>query len=97
VMKCLEVGQQIATKWPSKVDGPQVINKIQYTVHALEQMAPRGFGGRGVPPSVVQNAIDYGSKTVGNTIGTVVSTYENVAVVTNDALNRVITVITKGH
>ena len=82
--------------WPSISQSPAVINGIQYTQHAIMRMEPVGFGGRGVPPSVVQNAIDFGSKVVGKS-GEIIHTFENVAVVTDDLLNTIITVIKTGH
>jgi len=83
--------------WPSGMSGPQVINGLQYTEHALLRMEPAGFGGRGIPPSVIENVINYGTKTPGNEIGTVVNTFENVTAVTNDAFNRIITIIKTGN
>lgn len=72
--------------------------------HALDRMAPRGLiqrgneiVSRGIPPSVVENAIKYGKVTEGNTASEVVRTYENVRVVTNPEGTRVITVITTGN
>ena len=50
---------------------------------------------RGIPPSVVENAIKFGEKT-SQGIDRVVHTYENITVVTNDAADTVITVIGKG-
>ena len=52
---------------------------------------------RGVPPSVVENAIKYGSKMPGNMADTVVHVYENVTVVTNLTYDVVITVINTAH
>jgi RHS repeat-associated protein len=83
--------------WPSPLAGPTVINGIYYTVHALERMAPKGLGGRGVPVSVVENAIRFGTTQAGNVAGTVVHVFENVSVVTNLAGTRVITVIVTGR
>ncbi len=84
--------------WPTALAGPTVINGIYYTVHALERMAPVGLGiGRGVPVSVVENAIRFGTTMPGNKVGTVVHVFENVSVVTNLASNRVITVIVTGR
>ena len=60
-------------------------------------MAPRGLGGRGVPVTVVENAIKNGTKAAGSQPGTIVHVFENVRVVTNQAANRVITVITNGN
>jgi len=62
--------------WPSPANGRAIVNGIEYTTHALERMAPRGLIqrgteiiSRGVPPSVVENAIKFGTKTSGNTQG----------------------------
>jgi RHS repeat-associated protein len=92
----IEAGSAAARIWPSMAHGPRVINGIEYTTEALYRMAPAGMG-RGVPPSVVENAIQYGSKALGNKPDTVVHTFENVTVVTNSAANKVITVIKTGH
>lgn len=60
---------------------PTSINDRQYTGHALDRMQ-----GRGVPPTVVEDAIrNPGSKTPGNTPGTTVYKNENVTVVTNQS------------
>ena len=90
--------------WPSPASGRQVINGIEYTREALSRMAPSGLiqkgteiVSRGVPPSVVENAVQFGTKSPGNTPGTIVHTFENVIVVTNQLGNRVITVIRTGH
>ncbi|MFY7842927.1 MAG: hypothetical protein ACOVOR_02815 [Rhabdochlamydiaceae bacterium] len=76
---------------------------IEYTTHALERMAPRGLIqsgreiiSRGVPPSVVENTINFGTKTLGNTPQEIVHVFENVRVVTNLDSTKVITVITTG-
>lgn len=60
-------------------------------------MQPVIFGGRSVPPSAVQNAIQFGTETAGNLPDTLVYTFENLQVVTNAAVNVVITVIKTGH
>lgn len=86
-----------AVEWPGPGGGRVIIRGIEYTEHALERMVPRGLGGRGIPPSVVENAIQHGTRTVGNQPGTLVFTFENVRIVTNAAANRVITVITTGR
>jgi RHS repeat-associated protein len=95
---------QAAGTWPAPGAGRAIINGIEYTEHALIRMAPRGLiqkgtemVSRGVPPSVVENAIQHGVKSVGNQPGTLVFTFENVRVITNAAANRVITVITTGR
>lgn len=90
-------------KWPSPAKGRSVVNGIEYTTHALERMAPRGLIqsgteiiSRGVPPSVVENAINFGTKTLGNTPQEIVHVFENLRVVTNLDATKVITVITTG-
>jgi hypothetical protein len=67
----------------------QKINGNDYSGHAVDQMQ-----GRGITPSVVENAIKNGVQSSGNTPGTTVHTFDNINVVTNSA-NKVITVITK--
>jgi hypothetical protein len=60
--------------------------------------APRGLGGRGVPPSVVENAIEYGKQMLGNKPDTLKHVYDNVTVITTDSIvaaRRVITVFVK--
>jgi hypothetical protein len=49
--------------------------------------------GSYVPPSVVEHAIQYGTKAAGNEPGTIVHVFQNVTVVTNATSTRVITVI----
>lgn len=99
--KVAKFGGQL--KWPSPAKGRSVVNGIEYTAHALERMAPRGLIqsgtgiiSRGVPPSVVENAINFGTKTLGNTPQEIVHVFENVRVVTNLDATKVITVITTG-
>ena len=67
-------------------------------------MSPRGLihkgteiVSRGVPPSVVENAIKFGTKVSVNTSNEIVHIFENVRVVTNPEATRVITVITTGR
>lgn len=90
--------------WPAASAGPAVINGITYTTHALEAMSPRGLIQRGreivsmgVPPSVVENAVEFGRKLPGSATGTVRHVFDNVVVVTNEAASRVITVWTTGR
>jgi len=83
--------------WPASWYGRQIIHGIEYTVHALEHMMPVGFGGRGVPPSAVENAIRFGTTFPGKEPGTVVHVYENLMVVTDVLGKTVITVIKTGH
>ena len=54
-----------------------------------------GFGGRGVPPSAVKNAIEYGTQARSYGDRTVY-TYENVKVAT-ESDGTVVTVIKTGH
>jgi len=74
-----------------------VVKGVTYTQHAVQRMLPVGMGGRGIPPSVVENTITHGSKAVGNKPDSIVHTFDNVIVVTNEALNKVITVFTTGR
>ncbi len=90
--------------WPAASNGRTVINGIEYTTHALERMQPVGtimkgdkVFSRGIPPSVVENAIKFGQVTRGNTAAEVVRTFENVRVITNPQGTRVISVIKMGH
>ncbi len=90
--------------WPSPTKSAQLINGIEYVPHALERMSPRGLihrgtevVSRGVPPSVVENALKFGTKVPGNTSNEIVHIFENVQVVTNPEETRVITVITTGR
>ncbi|MES4787548.1 MAG: hypothetical protein C4294_19120 [Nitrospiraceae bacterium] len=85
------------SSWPAPWYGRQVINGIEYTGHALERMAPVGLGGRGIPPSVVENAIRYGVTVPGREPGTVVHIYENVRVITDELGRVVYTVIKTSH
>lgn len=91
------VGIAGVTLWPAAQKGGTIINGLKYSGEALSRMEPVGFGGRGVPPSVVQNALEYGNKTPGNLPGRIVSQYENVKVVANETLDTIITVIKTGH
>lgn len=84
--------------------GRSVINRIEYTTHTLERMQPvrtimKGATSysRGIPPSVVENAIKFGKVTPGNTAAEVVRTFENVRVITNPAGTRVISVFKVGN
>ena len=93
-----------ANAWASPNGGRIVSNGYEYTVHALERMAPNGLIqegtqvlSRGVPPSVVENAIKYGTVSPGNTANEVVRIYENVRVITNPAGTRIISVIKTGN
>jgi len=92
------------TLWPAASGGRTTINGIEYTVHALERMQPVGtiikngvMESRGLPVSVVENAIKFGKVSPGNTSAEVVRTFENVRVVTNPEGTRVITVIKKSN
>ena len=72
------------------VNEPTNIDGRDYTGHALDQMQ-----GRGVPPSAVEEAINNGVPTPGNTSGTTVHTDSNngVRVVVDTNSGRVVTVI----
>ena len=90
--------------WPAASGGRTVINGIEYTTHALERMQPVGTimkgatsYSRGIPPSVVENAVKFGKITPGNTAAEVVRTFDNVRVITNPAGTRVISVIKIGN
>ena len=50
-----------------------------YSGHAFDRMQERG-----VTPSVVENAIKNGERTLGNQPGTAVNVFEGVKVVAND-------------
>lgn len=104
ISEAIKFNTNACSIWPSPSQGGSVVNGIEYTTHSLERMAPRGLIqkgtemiSRGVPPSVVENAINFGTKTMGNTSQEVVHIYENVRVVTNKEATKVITVITTGR
>jgi hypothetical protein len=93
-----------ASLWPAASGGRTVVNGIEYTTHALERMQPVGtimkgttIYSRGIPPSVVENAIKSGKITPGNTAAEVVRTFDNVRVITNPAGSRVISVFKIGN
>lgn len=99
----LQETQEITKFWPSAAQGRRFINDLEYSTHALERMSPRGLIqrgteiiSRGIPPSVVENAIKFGTKITGNTANEIVHVFDNVKVVTNADSSRVITVITAG-
>lgn len=101
--KLFQATQSTSKLWPSAAQGRQLINGIEYSTHALERMSPRGLiqrgtdiVSRGVPPSVVENAIKFGIKIKGNTSNEMIHVFGNVRVVTNVDGTRVITVITRG-
>jgi hypothetical protein len=60
-------------------------------------MMPEGLGGRGIPPSVVQNALAWGESTPTEEELVVKSVYENVSVVYNQITNTVVTLWKTGH
>lgn len=104
--KAIKTVQGGARLWPAASAGRTTINGLEYTAHALDRMQPVGtiMNGvssfsRGVPPSVVENAITikYGTKSAGNSAAEVVHIFENVKVVTNRQGSRVISVIKLGH
>jgi len=66
------------------------INGRRFSGHALDQMQ-----NRGIPPSVVQNAIEHGISSLGNKPGTQIFTdmVNKIRVVINSTTGNVITVI----
>lgn len=74
-------------------NSPTTINGRDYSGHALDRMQ-----GRGVPPSAVENAIQNGTRSPGNTPGSTVHTdsVNGVRVVTNSD-GRVVTVVTSSR
>jgi hypothetical protein len=86
--------------WPGPENGRQIINGLEYTIHALERMMPSGLTAdlfsRGIPPSVVENVLEFGTSELGNTPGTLVWTLENIQIVTDDTGTLIITVIGGG-
>ena len=86
-----------AELWPGRPAADQVINGVLYWGHALERMAPEAFGGRGVPVSVVENALRYGKAIPSEVPGRVLHIFGNVTVVTNLAGDEVVTVIKTGR
>ena len=95
-----------ATKWPHPDNGRSVIEGIEYSQHALGRMMPNGMQwvdgagkvieGRGVPPSVVQNAIQFGTQSPGK-FDSIIHTYENVRVYTDVVTDAVRTIIKLGN
>lgn len=88
--------------------GQVIINNVRYAWHALARMAPVGtrwwdpvkrvyIEGRGVPTSVVQNAILYGQRIAADAPDKIWLVYENVNVLMNTATNTVITVLKTSH
>jgi len=69
---------------------PTVIDGRLYRGHALDRMQ-----GRGIPPSAVEEAIQHGRKSPGNTPGTTVHTGDNGVVAVTGLDGQVITVITR--
>lgn len=69
---------------------PTTIGGRDYTGHGLDQMQ-----GRGVPPSAVEDAIQNGTSSPGNTPGTTVHTGSNGVTVVTGGRGQVITVIPK--
>ena len=86
------------TLWPAASSAPLSMGGTVFTTHALERMSPHGLiqrgtemVSRGIPPSVVFNAIAHGAKSIGSHPGTIRHTYENVVVITTAGARRVIT------
>jgi hypothetical protein len=72
---------------PRGTNAPTTIGGREFSGHAIDQMQ-----GRGIMPSVVENAIQNGVRTAGSEAGTFQHVFEGVRVITNEA-GRVITVI----
>jgi len=85
-----------ATRWPSASGGDQLIGGVRFWSHALSRMGPEAFGGRGVPPSAVFNAMTYGEQIIQEN-GRIMFVYENVRVVFDPIAQAVVTVIKTGH
>jgi RHS repeat-associated protein len=85
------------TPWPDPWSGPQTVNGINYSQHALDRMAPVGLGGRGIPPSVVENALNFGTSAPAKEPGVMKVLFDNVQVIWNYVDNIVVTVIRTGH
>lgn len=86
-------------RWPSPGKGRVVENGFEYTTHALERMAPKGLifkkhelYSRGIPPSVVENAIKYGKKGPGNSPHEIAHRFDDIHVVTDLTSTRVVSV-----
>jgi RHS repeat-associated protein len=100
----IDAADKTVRLWPSAYQEKQVINGIEYSTHALVRMSPRGLiqsgtqlVSRGIPPSVVENAIKFGTKMPGNTANELIHSFQNIKVVTNIEGTKVITVITMGR
>ncbi len=80
---------KVAVPGAPPTNSPAIINGRSFSGHALDQMQ-----GRGIPLSVVENAIQHGSFSSGNTPSTVVffDAANNVSVVLNSSTGRIITV-----
>ncbi len=104
--KTSQVIQKATSSWPGPQSGSQIINGIKYTEHALARMMPEGMSwvdkagniiqGRGVPPSVVQNAMNVGTKAPSYD-SAVTHTFENIKVISNTAGNIIRSVIKTGN
>jgi len=78
---------------PRPRNSPTTINGRDYSGHAIDRMQERGF-----VPSVVENAIQTGTRTPGKPPGTTVctNTVNNLRVIVDSATGRVVTVIPGG-
>jgi hypothetical protein len=89
-------------RWPGPEGGNQIINGIEYADHVLARMAPKGYEyidaagrtveGRGIPTTVVENAMQFGKKIVQEGGEKIMHAYDDVRVITNKTLDRVVTV-----
>ena len=72
-------------------NGPEVIGGRSYSGHALDEMQADG-----IPPSAVENTIQTGTTSPGNTPGTTVHDGDGLRVVTNQS-GRVVTATLRGR
>ncbi len=82
-----------STAWQFPSAGPITQDGLTFSQHALERMLPVGLGGRGIPPSVVQDVVANGARVASSFDATAVKvSLNNVTVLLNYITNTVITV-----
>jgi hypothetical protein len=90
--------EETTSVWQYPSQGPLVSNGITYTKHALQRMMPVGLGGRGIPPSVVQNALSFGQRLPDKDDEAIVHIIdENVTLIVNGVTNTLVTLWKNGH
>ena len=74
---------------------PTVINGVEFTGHALDQMQARGI----TSPSLVIDVVNNGVTTTGNTVNELVHTSVSgdLRVITNSSNTKIITVMPKSN